>query len=734
MSRPFAVIGITVFAVLMILGSASEPVVLAAFAVFTAALLLSVLIKSIRRQSVFPVAFAGAAVACLLLICVNEFYYYPTLKLAGSSHSAKILITDEIEAKYGNYYAQGTASEIDGERAKVKLRLVFSFSPEISPYDTIEGDFAFYQLGETSEDLLVSYKSQDRFVGAYPESGEFENAGRSGFHPGMYVISVRNAVKKVIMKLLPNDYGALCIALMTGERTLLSGEAYDSLRDCSITHIICVSGLHISIWCAAILWILRKMHLGKKLSCMLTIPALLALIVLTGMTYSVLRAGIMMLIFLVSEIISQRRDSLNSLGAALIIISVLNPYSPQSLSLKLSALSTLGIILCSIYVMPKVTEFYSNRKSLKITEKPVKLLIITAAAAGITLPVTVTAFGGYSFAVFPANLIIVPVAEVCMICSAFGTAIGLISLHIPNLFAFVSGLCAKFILKIAQILSSLKILRLSVGYTDACLIFAGIFIFLALAAFLTYTGRKVFPLAGYLAAFIFVMSSVFFAFSDSLDTTLTVFDTGNGSAAYFRSGDDCILLGCGGDAYDGSYRIKKMLRDFSDETDAVILPEDTADYNSYLRDVSELVQGSIIYCPDPGYALKLAFPADKIVSVPDNFQIGLIKATLYKDGAGNSAYMFESKDMNLLYICEPGIDFASLPGAAKDCDVMLCRAGYPDDIAFNGLKLAVIQAEESRGYAAQEELTDKGLNAAATAGCGDMVITADDHNIKAVRR
>ncbi len=331
-------------------------------------------------------------------------------------------------------------------------------------------------------------------------------------------------------------------------------------------------------------------------------------------------------------------------------------------------------------------------------------------------------------------LFIVPVAEVCMICSAFGTAIGLISLHIPNLFAFVSGLCAKFILKIAQILSSLKILRLSVGYTDACLIFAGIFIFLALAAFMAYTGRKVFPLAGYLAAFIFVMSSVFFAFSDSLDTTLTVFDTGNGSAAYFRSGDDCILLGCGGDAYDGSYRIKKMLRDFSDETDAVILPEDTANYNSYLRDVSELVQGSIIYCPDPGYALKLAFPADKIVSVPDNFQIGRIKATLYKDGAGNSAYMFESKDMNLLYICEPGIDFASLPGAAKNCDVMLCRAGYPDDIAFNGLKLAVIQAEESRGYAAQEELTDKGLNAAATAGCGDIVITADDHNIKAVRR
>ena len=325
MSRPFAVTGITVFAVLMILGSASGPAVLAAFAVFTAALLISVLVKSIRRQPVFPVALAGAAVACLMLLLVNEFYYYPTLKLAGSSHTAKILITDEIEAKYGNYYAEGTATEIDGERAKVKLRLVFSFSPEISPYDTLEGNFAFYQLGETSEDLLISYKSQDRFVGAYPENGEFSNTGRNGFHPGIYVVSARSAVRNTVMKLLPNDYGALCLALMTGDRTLLSQESYDTLRDCSLTHIICVSGFHISIWCAAFLWLLRKMHLSKRVSCALTIPALLALMFLTGMTYSVMRAGIMMLIFLVSEIISQRRDSLNSLGAALIIISVLTP-------------------------------------------------------------------------------------------------------------------------------------------------------------------------------------------------------------------------------------------------------------------------------------------------------------------------------------------------------------------------------------------------------------------------
>ncbi|MBR3620572.1 MAG: hypothetical protein IKN56_03620, partial [Clostridia bacterium] len=70
MPRPFAVIGITVFLVLMALSGVSSKLVLAALAVFTAALLISLFTRNIRRQPVFPVAFASAAVACLLLLAV----------------------------------------------------------------------------------------------------------------------------------------------------------------------------------------------------------------------------------------------------------------------------------------------------------------------------------------------------------------------------------------------------------------------------------------------------------------------------------------------------------------------------------------------------------------------------------------------------------------------------------------------------------------------------------------
>ena len=58
-----------------------------------------------------------------------------------------------------------------------------------------------------------------------------------------------------------------------------------------------------------------------------------------------MRAGLMMLVMLLGTLISRQSDSLNSLGAALVILCFINPYCVMSLGLRLSFLSTLGIIV-----------------------------------------------------------------------------------------------------------------------------------------------------------------------------------------------------------------------------------------------------------------------------------------------------------------------------------------------------------------------------------------------------
>ena len=277
MPRPFAVIGITVFLVLMFLSSASSKLVLAAFAVFTAALLISLWIKQLRRQPVFSVAFAGAAAACLLLLAVNELYYYPLLRMADNTYSSEIKITDECEKRYGNFYFKGSVITADGEKVRANVYLCFSSPPDLKPYDRVRGNFRFYRLGSTDENTAASRKAEDRFLGAYPADDGYERVADSSFHPGRWFVSARSSLKRVLLSLLPGDTGGLCTAMLTGDSSALSESAYTSLRKCGISHIICVSGLHLSLWTSAVLWLLRKLRLGEKAACAAAMPAVLVL-------------------------------------------------------------------------------------------------------------------------------------------------------------------------------------------------------------------------------------------------------------------------------------------------------------------------------------------------------------------------------------------------------------------------------------------------------------------------
>ena len=60
-----------------------------------------------------------------------------------------------------------------------------------------------------------------------------------------------------------NDYGALCLALLLGDRSELSRTVYSDMTRSGITHIICVSGLHLTIWTGLVLFVLRRLRLGE---------------------------------------------------------------------------------------------------------------------------------------------------------------------------------------------------------------------------------------------------------------------------------------------------------------------------------------------------------------------------------------------------------------------------------------------------------------------------------------
>lgn len=720
MPRAFAVIGLTVFVTLAFLFDADEKLVLFFLILFTSALVISVIVKSIRRQGIISTVLASAALSCLLLILVNEFYYYPIIKLDNSQHRANILITGECEPNYSNYYYEAKVIELDGEKSNFKIRLVFNSEPKASAYDTINGDFKFYKLGATDTQRLSSHKSENRFLGAFAIDEEYNIviSNTENKNIGKYILHIRSYIKDNIFSLLPNDYGALAVAMILGDRTELSPGAYNSLRNCGVTHVICVSGLHLSLWASAVLWLLKKLKLGEKLACAIAIPAVLFLMLLTGMGYSVIRAGVMMLVYLLSVIISTRSDSLNSLGIALCVIALINPYSFGSLSLQLSALSTLGIILSSRHIMPKITEFFNSHQKISFLEKPLKLLTITAAATAFTLPVTIGVYQSFNLAVFPSNLIIVPLAEICMISSFFGGLIAPITNSIINIPALIGGMTAKVILKISHLISESFIREISINKFDSFLLLSIIFTFIVFCLILHYTGKKVLTFCISAVAILLLTLTPVFSYINSRGTNITAFDVGNGRSVLITRGEDEVLIGCGGTKFNGGYEIYGNAK----EIDCLILPDNRQENSKYLDEIVKNCNIEKIYCDKTDYKTQLLTRFFETYPPNTNIDLKHIKIETHANNSGKISYLITTDDTTILVADY----YKDLPENFLNARILICQDIYYRYYNFTSLKAVIIQSEG--------ESEEKEGNLLSTAGSGAVTLRAEKGEITYERR
>lgn len=68
---------------------------------------------------------------------------------------------------------------------------------------------------------------------------------------------------------------------------------------------------------------------------------------LTGLPFSVFRAGVMFLIMLVGSLLLQPPDSLTALALAAIIIGVQQPFAPCDIGFQLSVCGVLGVLAAS---------------------------------------------------------------------------------------------------------------------------------------------------------------------------------------------------------------------------------------------------------------------------------------------------------------------------------------------------------------------------------------------------
>mgnify|MGYP000916343750 FL=1 len=166
-----------------------------------------------------------------------------------------------------------------------------------------------------------------------------------GFSPLGWLLQLRRQAIEQLNALGEGESAALVTAMLTADTADLPAGLRTALSRAGISHLLAVSGLHLSILLAVcgklgdlLLWSRKRKALYSGLCC-------LTMIVLAGFSASVLRAALMAGLALGAPLRGRRGDGLTGLGFAAAILLLCNPAAVWELSFLLSCGATLGILL-----------------------------------------------------------------------------------------------------------------------------------------------------------------------------------------------------------------------------------------------------------------------------------------------------------------------------------------------------------------------------------------------------
>ncbi|MBR5453052.1 MAG: ComEC/Rec2 family competence protein [Clostridia bacterium] len=300
-----------------------------------------------KRIAVPAFALVAAAAATVLCLSTVDRDIRAAHEYDGKTVSLVAEITEEI-SEYPYYSAYlGKAVSIDGEAADLGVRIELEYDAALSRDDVIEGEFL---LTLPAEDLY-GYPMRDSYVsdGIYliASADGLEKMGVRDKDLLSYVKDLSEYLVSLSERIFGGKDGGLNSALILGEKSGLEDSFERDIRRLGLSHLLALSGMHLSVIVGGLEKIFRRLTLPRTLIPILMIPATLFYCAVVGFPLSVMRAGIMLIIFYVSTIVGREYDSLTSLFVSAAVICGISPGAVWDAGLALSFFTMLSIVTVS---------------------------------------------------------------------------------------------------------------------------------------------------------------------------------------------------------------------------------------------------------------------------------------------------------------------------------------------------------------------------------------------------
>lgn len=245
-------------------------------------------------------------------------------------------------------------------------------------------------------------------------------------HQGNYfkenIFYFKSYLSSLINKNLPEPQASIFSAMILGLKKQIPENILENFNKTGTSHVLAISGLHITIILTIFTNILLSLYLSRKQSLLIIIIFLLFFLTLIGFPPSALRASLMALVVSFALVFGRLNSAYNSIFLAACLMVLFDPSIIYEVSFQLSFSATLGIIFFSPY-FNKVLFFVSDFLSLRSS------LALTLSAYISTLPLIIFHFRTISLVAIMVNILVVPAIFFIIV---FGLIAVLCSFLLPN--------------------------------------------------------------------------------------------------------------------------------------------------------------------------------------------------------------------------------------------------------------------------------------------------------------
>jgi competence protein ComEC len=388
---------------------------------------------------------------------------------SGREYHISGTITKRAEKQNSYLYILSDSVISDGEGNSHSLQNIQLYFPKTESLIKIGSIIRVYGNPELFENASNPggfnqadyYASQNSFASMYIE--EYDLLEEPDFSFGEALENIKSVIKETIEKNMSEGSAAVLCAMLLGDKTDLGDDLKSDYSASGLSHILAVSGLHVSIVGLSIYKVLIKLRIGIIPGSITASIASCFYCAFTGGSESAMRATIMFVVMLTAKCLLRNYDSINALSLAGIIILLIRPLSLFNAGFQLSFSAAFGAGSLYPVLLRKL-----NIKKKEGVFNDLLYRIKTGALIWVSVNITTLPFLLYNFSQFPvysviSNIIFVPMAFAIMMMGIAGITACLLLPLLGQAILFIPDVLIKSQILFGELTRKLPFAMLTTG-------------------------------------------------------------------------------------------------------------------------------------------------------------------------------------------------------------------------------------------------------------------------------